>query len=347
MEVVETKCNRGPSPATRPLVTFALFAYNQERFVREAVAAALAQTWSPLQVILSDDASSDATFAIMEQLAGAYRGPHEVVLNRNVSNLGIGGHVNRVMELARGELIVVAAGDDVSFPHRTARIAETWIERDRAPTAVHSAVLEMNEAGYTLRERAFFRPELLNSPAEVARRGIGVLGASSAWTAEVFERFGPLMKALPREDNAVTLRASLLGPIEYLHEPLVRWRVGVSTWHDMHAESYDVMEMQRRNRRLLELAQADVTQALADLDRLDPVDKTVRSAAEARMLELGLMLRIARGESIGLRDVAVAVARGVDPRKILSCHIKYRHALAYSILLQARAGLGAGRRWER
>lgn len=36
----------------RPLVTFALFAYNQERFIREAVEGALAQTYSPLQVVL-------------------------------------------------------------------------------------------------------------------------------------------------------------------------------------------------------------------------------------------------------------------------------------------------------
>ena len=41
-----------------PLVTFALFAYNQERYVREAVEGAFAQTYQPLEIILSDDCSS-------------------------------------------------------------------------------------------------------------------------------------------------------------------------------------------------------------------------------------------------------------------------------------------------
>jgi len=39
----------------RPLLTFALFGYNQEQYIREAVEGAFAQTYSPLEIILSDD----------------------------------------------------------------------------------------------------------------------------------------------------------------------------------------------------------------------------------------------------------------------------------------------------
>lgn len=60
----------------RPLVTFALFAYNQEDYVREAVQDAFAQTYEPLEIILSDDCSSDRTYQIMHEMAVAYRGPH-------------------------------------------------------------------------------------------------------------------------------------------------------------------------------------------------------------------------------------------------------------------------------
>ena len=47
-----------PTP-DRPLVTFALFAYNQEQYIREAVEGAFSQTYEPLEIILSDDCSSD------------------------------------------------------------------------------------------------------------------------------------------------------------------------------------------------------------------------------------------------------------------------------------------------
>lgn len=105
--------------ADRPLVTFAVFAYNQEDFVRDAIESAFAQTYSPLEIILSDDCSADRTFQIMKELASAYSGPHRIVVRKNAANSGVLGHVLTVAKMARGEFLVVAAGDDISFPERT------------------------------------------------------------------------------------------------------------------------------------------------------------------------------------------------------------------------------------
>lgn len=79
----------------RPLVTFALFAYNQEKYIREAISGAFSQTYSPLEIIMSDDNSLDSTYEIMREEARAYQGPHKIILNRNSSNLGIAYHVNK------------------------------------------------------------------------------------------------------------------------------------------------------------------------------------------------------------------------------------------------------------
>ena len=49
----------------------------------------------------------------------AYRGPHKLILNKNSTNLGIGGHVNRIMELTQGELVV--APQVMTFPFPNAR----------------------------------------------------------------------------------------------------------------------------------------------------------------------------------------------------------------------------------
>src|SRR4051812_14455329 len=75
----------------RPLVTFVLFSYNQERYIREAVAGALAQTYQPLKIVISDDCSTDRTFEIVREMASAYTGPHKIVLRRNPKNLGADG----------------------------------------------------------------------------------------------------------------------------------------------------------------------------------------------------------------------------------------------------------------
>src|SRR4051794_34557301 len=103
----------------RPAVTFFVMTYNQSRFVREAVQGALAQTYQPLEILFSDDCSTDGTFEIIQETVKNYSGPHTIVLNRNERNLGVSEHLNKIVALANGELIIAADGDDVSNPHRT------------------------------------------------------------------------------------------------------------------------------------------------------------------------------------------------------------------------------------
>lgn len=49
-------------PTECPLVTFALFTFNQQEYVRDAIEGAFSQTYEPLEIILSDNCSSDRTF---------------------------------------------------------------------------------------------------------------------------------------------------------------------------------------------------------------------------------------------------------------------------------------------
>ena len=71
-------------------VTLAILAYNQEQFVDSAVRSALAQVCEPIEILVSDDCSSDGTFDRIQQLVGEYRGPHRAIARRNPENLGIG-----------------------------------------------------------------------------------------------------------------------------------------------------------------------------------------------------------------------------------------------------------------
>ncbi|MCK5536618.1 MAG: glycosyltransferase, partial [Bacteroidales bacterium] len=61
----------------KPLISFTLFAYNQEKYIQEAVEGALSQTYSPLEIVISDDCSTDRTFEIIKELTEDYSGPHK------------------------------------------------------------------------------------------------------------------------------------------------------------------------------------------------------------------------------------------------------------------------------
>lgn len=216
----------------KPLVTFYVIAYNQARFVREAVEGALAQTYSPLEIVLSDDCSTDDTFAIMRELVAGYSGPHKIVLNRNDRNLGLSEHVNRIMALATGELVIAADGDDVSHPQRTARCVETWLENDK-PAALVSTVRCIDAAGNSSRDGAQWFSQFL--PAENESRTAclrrfskqgspRLVSCAAAWTKQLFESFGPMAPGLWFEDDVITLRAWLLDRIVFIKDALVSYR---------------------------------------------------------------------------------------------------------------------------
>jgi glycosyltransferase involved in cell wall biosynthesis len=211
----------------RPLLTFAVFSYNHERFIREAVAGAFAQTWSPLQIILTDDCSSDRSFEIMSGMAASYRGPHEIVLNRNPRNLGRNGSVNRVMEMAKGEYILVADGDDVSLDARAERCYRELVRGGGAAGQMFGDAITIDAEGRALGRWFGGRvpPYARTLEEAVARGTVGIAGCTHMFSRKCFDVLGPLEGSDSAKDVTVSFRALFLGEILYLDEPLVRYRI--------------------------------------------------------------------------------------------------------------------------
>lgn len=202
----------------KPLITFALFAYNQEKYIREAVEGALSQTYIPLEIIISDDCSSDKTFEIVQDLTRHYSGPHKIIINRNQENIGLAAHVNKVLlELVNGQWFVTAAGDDISLPHR---VEKTWAAIANNPDAkgVHCAVDRVNEAGVSLN---IIRPRKID--LRIAERE-SMLGAAAAYHRDVIDLYGPMDIHVQNEDMVLSLRALLTGTIVSFDDVCVLWR---------------------------------------------------------------------------------------------------------------------------
>jgi glycosyltransferase involved in cell wall biosynthesis len=222
------------SESGRPLVTFALVAYNQERFVGEAVRGALAQTYSPLEIILSDDCSTDRTFEVMQEEAERYSGPHSIILNRNPSNLGVCGHVNRVMGLARGGLIVGAAGDDVSLPERTAIAAQEWVDRGCGELSIFSSYDVIDEDGKKVRSVVFPKSRLIGDMVDRIEGTVVECGVTHAWSKAIFERFGETINGAINEDAIIQFRASLRAGVITLPQVTAWYR-----WHSTNISQID------------------------------------------------------------------------------------------------------------
>lgn len=110
----------------KPLATLLVLSYNQEQFIDDAIDGAFAQSYQPLEIVLSDDASTDGTWERIKARADEYEGPHAVHVRRERSNVGTLDHVLNAVSESRGELIVLAAGDDISYPKRIDRLVALW-----------------------------------------------------------------------------------------------------------------------------------------------------------------------------------------------------------------------------
>jgi glycosyltransferase involved in cell wall biosynthesis len=250
-----------------PLVTLFVLAFKQEQFIREAVQSVFDQTYSPLEIILSDDCSPDKTYEIMEQMAAAYRGPHRLVMNRNPKNLGLCGHVNRIMEIARGELIMPAAGDDISYPGRVATTVGVWQSCGLPPFIFFDVEVF---SSIPSRARPFvFQPETVSVESMLRLTNPTILAPAMAWRKTVFERFGPLPASAPTEDKNIAFRAALLGPVVFVSQKLVKYRI--------HGENMTYKNKSRHRSRQEMLASS----ILRLEGRLDAFEADLRKAIDS------------------------------------------------------------------
>jgi glycosyltransferase involved in cell wall biosynthesis len=274
---------------SKPLLTFFVCAYNQEKFVREAVEGALAQTYSPLEIILSDDCSSDRTFEIMQEMAAAYRGPHRMVLNRNPKNLGVGAHINRIVELSHGELLVAAAGDDISFKERTEIIYQAWVKSSQTAFSIYSNLMEIDSSGV---QTGLWNPGVPPTHATtlavaIERSSFWLWGSSHAFHRKVFEVFGPMDDRVMHEDDAIPFRSLLLGTIEYIAEPLIYYR---RHGNNISNERIPVHPILKRRCQLLRADRAKLVSWLQDLRKARSLG--ILDEEESEQLQAGVIERM-------------------------------------------------------
>lgn len=214
----------------KPLVTFALFAYNQENFIAEAVEAAFAQTYQPLEIIISDDGSSDKTYEIILSLVQRYQGPHIVRAVQTDSNKGILSHVLTVVKISHGVLIVVAAGDDISEPNRVTSLFEVW--EKTGSWALTSRFTRINSEGQIDLENCIvkMRKHKIRDYFKDGQVMTLIHGATAAYDRRAFALLHHDQEGVMTEDGVMTFLLHSYGKrFSVVEHSLVRYRSHASS----------------------------------------------------------------------------------------------------------------------
>ena len=220
---------------TSPTVSICIPAYNHARYLGAALTSALAQTFADVEVVISDNQSTDETpevvakFAEGDQRVRYLMAPQHVDMHRNF---------NRCLELARGQYIKFLCADDLLEPQCVERLLSA-LERDANLRLAACARRVFSEesgdqrvAGYATRElvcsgeeairKCYFRGNLIGEPTAVMFRRADVHCGFNERFAQLVDlemwfrileggRFGfvPEVLCAVREHGAQTTRQSI------------------------------------------------------------------------------------------------------------------------------------------
>lgn len=204
-------------------VSAVLITYNHELYVEAALRSVLNQT-HPLDIVVSDDASTDSTVEIIRGVLANYSGPHRIRMRVSPRNRGLVNNVNQSFSLAEGELIVLFEGDDISEPDRVALLVARYLAVDRRIGGLGSGITRMSAEG-ALQDEVIW-PVTGATAGEVADGRWAVQGCTLAIRRSAWQQFGPITRSLKAADLALWWRAAFAeeGGLSFVPKALVRYR---------------------------------------------------------------------------------------------------------------------------
>jgi glycosyltransferase involved in cell wall biosynthesis len=231
----------GPELVTvAPLVSVVVPVYNCAPFLRESLDSILGQTYANLEVIVTDDASTDGSPAVAAEVA---RDDERVRVERQPANVGQFENVNAGLRLARGELVAVYHADDVYDPEIVAREV-AYLQAHPEVAGVFALAIFIDGEGRELGRLAPPPPEIASADVLTYPLIVNALLRHTNRflpTPAALVRRDALLEAGPygsqyglRGDLEMWLRLARRRPLGLLPDYLLRYRVG----HDNETSRY-------------------------------------------------------------------------------------------------------------
>lgn len=107
------------------LISVGIPTYNNQRYIRTAIQSLRTQSYKNIEIIVSDNNSTDKTYALCNRLA---RFDKRIAVYRQTTNRGPADNFNFVLSKSRGEFFLWTAGDDIRDPDCIQKMAKLFNE---------------------------------------------------------------------------------------------------------------------------------------------------------------------------------------------------------------------------
>jgi len=202
-------------------VCFAVPVRDKCKHLRRTVDSVLKQSYSPMEILFSDQGSVDGSYEELVRLTSTYDGPNTVRILRCPvleprGMAGLNEHLNWIHNQTDAEIFVNSAADDMSLPERTAKVIRAFEEFD--PAMVLNGMFFANPDGKYDGETGYPTEDGWVRADEVYTRYIGG-STPQSWTRAFYEKVEGL-QGIGSPDMVLPFLACLDKGAYYLNERL-------------------------------------------------------------------------------------------------------------------------------
>jgi glycosyltransferase involved in cell wall biosynthesis len=206
-----------------PKVSVGLPVYNGQKYLPNALTRLLEQDFEDFELIISDNASTDATEAICREFAARDR---RVRYHRNAVNVGLAANHNQAFSLARGQFFKWSAYDD-DFPRPM--LARFVSALEKAPSdviLVYSPCEYIDESGQVTGVDSDHRRDDPSAHKRLSHllRNLNAFNSLYGLIRTEALRKTRLLGLFPMSDHVLLSELSMLGRFLQIPEPVLRIR---------------------------------------------------------------------------------------------------------------------------
>ena len=200
-----------------PLVSVVMPVCNVQDYILDAINSIRSQTFTDFELIVIDNASTDATSKMIKQAAME---DDRIIIFTNRINIGVVGSLNRGLKESRGKYYARADGDDIALPNR---LAEQVAFMEDNPTTV-----ALSNWGEKFGDDS---GRLITATSAAGIRATSlfispILHASSIIRMSALREHGITYRPnCPLEDFDIWVRLSRIGDLRVLPKVLFRYRI--------------------------------------------------------------------------------------------------------------------------
>lgn len=206
---------------------FVVFARDKAPYVAETVRCILRQTYAPMDLVFSDQGSTDGTMEIMKREAQAYNGPNKVIFlecdrTERRGMHGLVDHLNWIHSRLDNEFWLISSADDLCSPRRAERTMQVLDGLDRKPLWFGTTMCFGNSSDEDAPiDGATAWPQVSKwvTPGEHLEYRVGG-GATNAWSPELIEAVGGRIPDHCLLDMYLPFEAALRDRFYFLREEL-------------------------------------------------------------------------------------------------------------------------------